>query len=170
MPQFLVIIRGAPASGKSTLAKKLVDDQQKVAWLKVDNFKPFFGEKALLKHQPDVDRCALATLKYLLDSGFSVVMEKIFYNPFIIPLAIDEAQKRGIKTVVFQIKCPLHILQARDKERPGIKEGCRQPLGDAAIEKIFLQLEKTFYPQAITLDTNKFSIDQCLAKIREQLK
>lgn len=169
MKQFLVIIRGAPASGKTTIAKKFVNYEKKIVWLKVDNFKPFFGEKSLLKHQNDVDRCALATLKYLLDSQFSVVMEKIFYDPTIIPLAMDEAQKRDIKVAVFQIKCSLKTLQDRDKNRPGIKEGCRQPMGNNAIERIYHQLEKTYYPGAITLNTDDLSENQCVSMIKNQL-
>lgn len=169
MKQFLVIIRGAPASGKTTIAQKFVNYDQKIVWLKVDNFKPFFGEKALLKHQDDVDRCALATLKYLLDAGFSVVMEKIFYDPSIVPLVVDEAEKRGIKVVVFQIKCSLKTLHERDKNRPGIKEGCRKPMGDKAIERIHRQLAETFYPEAIELDTEKLSVSQCVSIIKRQL-
>ena len=44
-----------------------------------DNFKDFFSENASLNEQKDVDETALATLKHLLDEGFSVVMEKIFF-------------------------------------------------------------------------------------------
>lgn len=100
--QFLVIIRGAPASGKTTIAKKLRDFDQKIAWLKVDNFKDFFSDEASLTEQRYVDESALATLKYLLDAKFSVVMEKIFYDPYIIPLAMNAAKERGIKCRVFQ--------------------------------------------------------------------
>lgn len=167
--QFLVILRGAPASGKTTIAQRLRDFDRKIVWLKVDNFKPFFGEKALLKHQKEVDLAALAALCHLLDRGFSVVMEKIFYDPFIIPLAVKEAEKRKIKAVVFQIKCSLSALQARDKMRPGVKEGCRQPMGDRTIARIYRQLADTFYPGAVALDTGKHSVEECLATIKKHL-
>ncbi len=167
--QFLVIIRGAPASGKTTIAKKLRDFKNKIVWLKVDNFKDFFSGNASLREQKYVDECALTTLKYLLDEGFSVVMEKIFFDPFIIPLVIEEARERNIVAKVFQIKCSLAVLQERDKNRPGIKEGCRKPLGDQVIERIYNQLEKTFYPGAIVLDTVKLSEEECVRVIKEQV-
>ena len=169
MNRFLVIIRGAPASGKTTIAKQMRNFGKKIVWLKVDNFKEFFTSESTLEEQKYVDECALATLEYLLDNDFSVVMEKIFFDPFIIPLAIKAAQDRSIKTKVFQIKCPLEILQERDRNRPGIKEGCRKPLGDDVIERLFLQLENTYYPGAIELDTATHSVDDCVKIIQEEL-
>ncbi|OQA93083.1 MAG: hypothetical protein BWY24_00724 [Microgenomates group bacterium ADurb.Bin219] len=168
--QFLVIIRGAPASGKTTIAKGLRNFKKKIVWLKVDNFKDFFSGEASLSEQKYVDKCALAVLEYLLDAGFSVVMEKIFFDPFIIPLAVKLAEKRNIKVKVFQIKCSLGVLQERDRTRPGIKEGCRKPLGDEVIERIYNQLEKTFYPGALVLDTEKLSLEECLKEIRTRLE
>jgi len=47
--QFLVIIRSAPASGKTTIAKELRSFKDKVVWLKVDNFKDFFSEKGFIR-------------------------------------------------------------------------------------------------------------------------
>lgn len=168
--QFLVIIRGAPASGKTTIAQKLRDFKKKIIWLKVDNFKTFFSDKALFKEQKYVDGCALVTLEYLLDHGFSVVAEKVFYYPFIIPSMIKAAKKRSIPVKVFQIKCSLPVLQERDRSRPGIKEGCRKPLGDTVIKRIYTQLEKTFYPGAIVLDTEQLSIGECVQKIKKSLE
>ena len=169
MDQFLVIIRGAPASGKTTIAKRLRSFVKKIVWIKVDNFKDFFSDEASMEEQKYVDKCALVTLEYLLEKGFSIVMEKIFFDPHIISFAVEAAKKRNITVKVFQIKCPLHILQARDKSRPGVKESCRKPLGDETIEKLYNQLENTFYPEAIALDTEKNSIEECIRIIKESV-
>lgn len=170
MNQFLAILRGAPASGKTTIAKKIRNYPQKTAWLKVDNFKDFFSEESSLDQQRYVDECSLASLEYLLDEGFSVVMEKIFFDPFIIPLAIETAKKRNIKSKVFQIRCPLNVLLERDRVRDGVKEGHRKPLGDEVIEKLYAQLEKTFYPGAVELNTAKMTVDDCVKKIELELE
>src|SRR3989344_5709656 len=111
--QFLAVIRGAPASGKTTIAKKLRNFNKKIVWLKVEN--------------------------------------------------------RGIKVKVFQIMCSLATLQDRDRNRPGVKEGCRKPMGDEAIAKIYNQLERTFIPGAISLDTEQLSIDECVSLIKQSL-
>ena len=169
MHQFLVIIRGAPASGKTTIAQNLRNYKKKIVWLKVDNFKPFFAEDATLAEQEDVDKSALAVLKDLLDRGFSVVMEKIFYDSGIIPLAVEEAKKRNVASLVFQTKCSLKELQNRDLNRPGIAEGCRKPLGGEIIKSIYQQLEETCYPGSIELDTEILSLQKCLELINNEL-
>ena len=164
-----MIIRGAPASGKTTIAKRFRSYDKKIAWLKVDNFKDFFSANASLGEQRDVDETALASLKHLLDQSFSVIMEKIFYDPYIIPLALDEARKRKIIVKVFQIKCAEEILIERDATRDGVKEGCRKPLGDINIKNIARHLDQTVIKDAVILDTGKLSIDECVSKINQEL-
>jgi chloramphenicol 3-O-phosphotransferase len=170
MDQFLVIIRGAPASGKTTIARRFRDPDKRVVWLKVDNFKDFFSEDSNLSEQKYVDECALATLSYLLSDGFSVVMEKIFYDPFIIPKAVSLAKSKGVKVLIYQIRCPLEVLLERDKNRAGVREGFRKPLGDETVKKLFEQLENTFYSNAKELDTSVNTEDECVEMIRSDLK
>jgi len=167
--QFVVILRGAPASGKSTIAQKMRDFQQRIVWLKVDNFKPFFAEEATLAEQEYVDECSLAALNYLLDQKCSVVIEKIFYNADIIEKYKQAARTRGVECKVFQIECSLKTLQRRDRKRPGVKEGCRKPLGDEVIRNLYTHLKETFYEAAIPLDTEKNSIDQCISTIKKEV-
>lgn len=169
MEQFLAIIRGAPASGKTTIAKKFRDYSKKIVWLKVDNFKDFFSPDASLEEQRDVDETALASLCHLLDKGFSVIMEKIFYDPFIILPSIEEAKKRNIKVKVFQIICKDEILIERDSNREGVKEGCRKPMGEVSIKNISHHLNQTSIPGAVILDTGRISVEECVLKINEEL-
>ena|SRR3989338_4094097 len=169
MQQFLIIIRGAPASGKSTISKQLRDFEKKIVWLKVDNFKDFFSDDVTLEEQRFVDESSLATLEYLLDQGFSVVMEKIFYDPFVIHLAVKAAKKRNIQVATFQIKCSLATLQKRDRNRPGIKEGCRKPMGDEKIKDIYNHLEQTSLKGAIILDTEKLKDLECTKIIKHAI-
>jgi len=42
-------------------------------------------------------------------------------------------------------------------------------MGNKAIERIHHQLEKTFYPDAIELDTEKLSVNQCVLIIIKKL-
>lgn len=164
MRQFLVVLRGAPASGKSTIAKEFRDLSKKVAWLKVDNFKDFFSEdgSAALEY---VNGSAVASLEYLLEQGFSVVMEGVFQDTKPIDEAIMLAKEKNIRAEVFQIQCSLSVLQRRDKERPGVKEGVRKILGDDLIAEIYQKLFQNPYAHANVLDTEKQDIAVCLKQI-----
>lgn len=166
MRQFLVVLRGVPASGKTTISKELRSFEKNIAWLKVDNFKEFFAEdsSSALEY---VNGSAVATLNYLFENGFSIVMDGVFQETNAIDDAIKIANARNIKAIVYQIKCSLQTLQNRDRERPGVSKGCRKPLGDDVIAKIYQKLEESFYAGAIPLDTDKLSLEECIEIIRK---
>lgn len=165
MKQILIILRGTPSSGKSTIAKNLRDYKKKIAWLKVDNFKPFFAEStdSILD---DVNKTALTVLNYLLDQQFSVVMEGVFQNPTYIQEAVNIAKQKNISVFAYELKCSVKILQERDKIRPGIKERCRKPLGDFIINNLNKIIENNPFKEAIKLDTEKASLDECIKIIK----
>lgn len=164
MSRFLVILRGVPASGKTTIAKEFRNFDEKIAWLKVDNFKEFFAEDSSTALNY-VNGSAIATLAYLFNQGFSVVMDGVFRETNAIDQALALAGEKNIKTIVYQIKCSLSVLQERDRTRLGVKEGCRKPLGDDVIAEIYQKLETNPYPNAKMLDTEHLSLQECVEKI-----
>lgn len=168
MKQLLIVIRGAPASGKTTLGQNLRNEKEKIVWLKTDNFKPFFSESG--EFSEVISQTALASLSYLLDHGYSVIYEGIFQNPEFAQAAVKLARTKNIPVVAYQLVCSLEILQQRDKARPGIKEGCRKPLGDETIKNIFNTIENAPISGAVKLDTGKLSINECLEIIKKNLK
>jgi len=169
MQQFLIILRGAPASGKSTISKRLRNFDEKIAWLKVDNFKDFFADDSS-SALAFVNGSAVATLGYLLDQGFSVVMDGVFQDTAAIDLATESAHAKGVKTIVYQITCELETLLARDKTREGVAVGCRKPLGDHTITRIYQAIENNSYPGSKLLDTETQTVEQCVETILRDLK
>lgn len=167
--QKLIILRGAPSSGKSTIARKLRNFQKKITWLKVDNFKDFFAEDASIALDY-VNEAAIVTLEYLLNQGFSVVMEGVFQNTKYIKRATEIAKKRNIPCRVFQLECSLKTLQMRDKHRPGVKEGCREALGDDVIAHLYNVIGNNLCEEAIRLDTEKYKIEECIEIIKQSFK
>lgn len=169
MKQFLIILRGAPASGKTTIAKVLRGTNQEIAWLKIDNFKDFFVDESLEMLQY-VNGLAVATLEYLLDKEFSVVMDGVFQDVQPINRSVDIAKRKGIKTLVYELECPLEELQKRDKTREGVKEGFRKPLGDRTIQEIYERLKMNPYPHARVFDTEHTTFEQIINIIRKNLE
>lgn len=166
MKQVLIVLRGAPCSGKTTIGENLRDFDKKIVWLKTDNIKMFFSnfEDRTLD---EVMETALATLNHLLDKGYSVIYDGIFKKPEYIQKVIDLAKSKNILTVVYQLTCSLKTLQERDKNRVGVKEGFRKPLGDKLIESLFNTVENNPIEGAIELNTEEKSLEECLEVIRK---
>lgn len=168
MKQFVVILRGASGSGKSTIAKKLRDFKNRVVWLKVDNFKDFFAEDASLALEY-VNGASLATLEYLLDQDFSVVVDGIFQDIGPIKIAEEIAKGKSALFKVFQLECSLEILRERDKKRDGVKEGFRKQLSDATIENLYEIVNNNYYQGAIRINTEKKSFEDVVEIIKTEL-
>lgn len=169
MKQALVILRGAPASGKTTIAEQLRDFDKKIVWLKTDNFKPFFSND-LDEAIGAVMQTALATLSYLLDQGYSVVFEGIFKDPIYAKRAMQLGETKNIPVITYQLKCSLKTLQERDRTRKGVKEGCRKPLGDELIENLYNMIEEKPIQGAVSLDTESTLLEECIAVIRKNFE
>ncbi len=169
MNQKLVIIRGAPASGKTTLCERLRDFDKKIVWLSIDKIKPVFSE---YKDETldEVNETALVILSSLLDRNYSVVMDGIFKKPEHVQKAIEIGRTRNIPVVVYQLEISLEALQARDKIRAGVKEGCRKPLGDEVIESLFNKVENNPIAGAIKLNTENQTLDECLEMVRKNFE
>ena len=160
MSQRVIILRGAPSSGKSTIAKSYRNFEEKTVWLKVDNFKDFFAEDASAALS-FVNGSAVATLEYLLKEGFSVVMEGIFQDTKAIDDAVKIAKKHNIPCKVFELEISLETLNSRDITREGVPEGLRKPLGEETITKIYQVLKNNPHSGAIKLDTENNNLEEC---------
>lgn len=169
MNQALIILRGAPASGKTTIGQSLRNKEKKIVWLKIDNLKPFFS-KDFGDSLDEVNKASLAILNSFLNDGYNVIFDGIFKNPDHALDAIKLAESKNIPVVVYQLSCSLQTLQKRDRTRPGIKEGCRKPLGDELIESLYNKVESNPIEGVLKLDTENQTIDQCSEIIRKNFE
>ncbi len=160
MNQRIVILRGPTGSGKSTIAHSYRNFEQKMIWLKVDNFKDFFADDAspALEH---VNGAAMATLEYLLKEGFSVVVDGVFQSTLAIDQSVEIAHKYNIKIKVFELELSLEELKLRDQNRAGVKEGHRKPMDNDTLERIYTTLKNNHYPLAISLNVESNSVEEC---------
>lgn len=169
MSQKLVILRGAPASGKTKLGESLRDFDKKIAWLSIDKVKPIFSDYRD-ESLDVVNGAAMQMLSYLLAEGFSVVLDGIFKIPEHIQKAIEIGKAQNVPTIIYQLKCSLEVLKERDLNKEGVKEGWRDPLGDKVIESLFKKVEANPIEGAIELDTENKSLEECLEIIRRNFQ
>jgi predicted kinase len=160
MQQRIIVLRGGPASGKTTIAKSYRNYEEKMVWLKVDNFKVFFSDDSSpsLKY---VNGSAIATLDYLLDQGFSVIIDGIFQDTAAIDDALRIAKDKKIPIKVFELQTSLDTLKKRDLIRDGVPQDFRKPLGNKVIEEIYNNLKNNPYEGALKLDTENNNVEEC---------
>ena len=167
MKQKLIIIRGAPASGKTTISEGLRDFNNKIVWFKTDNLKLFFSDPSESRILDEVMETCLATLSHLLDKGYTVIYEGIFVKPEYVEKAIGIGESKNIPVAIYQLSCSLKTLQERDKNREGIKEGCRKRMGNGAIENLYNIIASKPIERSIKLDTESKSLEECIEIIKK---
>lgn len=167
MKQALIILRGAPASGKTTLGERLRNKENKVVWLKIDNLKPFFSED-WGDSLDEVNKLALSMIDTLLNDGFSVVFDGIFKNPQHALDAKNLAESKNIPCVIYQLECSLEELQKREDERSTKMN--RDHFGKDMIERLYDKVINNPIEGAILLNTETQSIDECLQVIRKNFE
>lgn len=166
MNQKLVILRGAPASGKTTICKNIRDINKNIVWLSVDGIKPIFSE---YKNETleQANKASLVMLDYLLSEGYSVIYDGIFKIPEHLRQAEEVAKKRNILFVVYQLESSLKTLQEREKVRDGVRHGLWKPLGDELVAGLYQKVQENPIQEAILLNTEKQSLDECLKIVRK---
>lgn len=166
MTQKLIILRGAPASGKTMISENLRDFDKKIVWFKTDNLKLFFSDPSEARIRDEVMETCLATLNNLLDRGYSAVYEGIFVKPEYVYRAIEIGKSKNIPVITYQLECSLKTLQERDKARKGVPEGLRKALGEEVIESLYKKVEENPIENAIKLNTEEKTLEECIQIIR----
>ncbi len=105
------------------------------------NFKNFFADDSSTALEY-VNGVAVTTLEYLLDKGFSVVMDGVFQDTSAIDEALKSAESKNVEVKVFELQIQLSTLLERDKIREGVPEGLRSPPGNETITMIFNKLKE----------------------------
>jgi len=169
MNQKLIILRGAPCSGKTTIAERLRDYDIRIACLSVDKVKPIFSD---FKDETlnEANETAMVILENLFDRDFSVVFDGIFKKPEHLQKALQIAKNKQIQVIIYQLNCSLKTLLERDKTRDGVKHGLWQPLGEELIADLLKTVEKNPIENAIMLDTETLLLDECLEIIKKNFE
>lgn len=165
--QKLVILRGAACSGKTTICREIRNYDEKIAWVSVDKVKEIFSQ---FKDETldDVHVSVNAIILDLLDRGFSVVVDGIFKKSKYFEDLAKIADENKVLYVIYQLECSLETLKERDKSREGTK--IWGPLGDELITIIYNSVEENPIPDAIILNTEEKSIDECVKIVRKNFE
>ena len=168
--QTLIVLRGAPASGKTTIAKQLRDFDNKIVWFKTDNLKEFFDNPSDDRALDEVFKTCYSVLENLLYREYTVIYEGIFKKSEYANNAIEIAKKRNIKYFVYQLDCSLETLIKRDKERSNQTNGIRPPMDRNIIESLLNKVIDNPIENAIFLNTEENTLEECINEIKKNIQ
>ena len=160
----LIIIRGAPAVGKSTIAKKVaaLNSAKKKTYLAVDNFQTY-DLRSMSKDREKLAICNAALLaKNFLLEGFDTVVDYVFddiddLKKFIEFIFSDTLGK--IDTIYvqeFYLDAPIEQIVKRNQSRSG-KRG--EYMNTALLKKLYAKTSATkgLLAHEAVIDTTRYS-------------
>ena len=164
----LIILRGSPAVGKTTIASKVasLDSAKKKTHIAIDNFQVYdLRPMSKDRERLAIRNAALLTKNFLLE-GFDVVVDYVFDNVADCNQFVDFifGNELGVLDLVyvqhFYLDAPLEKIIKRNQSRSGKRgEYMNVPL----LRKLYARTTDTIgmLDKEVVIDTTKFSAKQC---------
>ncbi len=171
MDYIVFIITGAPAVGKSTIAKKLRGFFPKGFFIDIDDFRRFVGKVDMNAHDEDYDqtlKIVAGTIKHVLQSG---TFSPIFVFDCLTPKRIDNFIKQVgdseiVKTVVLWM--PNELLKERMTART---DHFYNDLDNTLrMNDWFLDYKKSQNNDLLFIDRGELDIDNTVSKIIAEIE
>jgi chloramphenicol 3-O phosphotransferase len=192
MPGWIVVLNGAPRSGKSSIAA-VIQETFDGPWLNLGvdvfcknvtppRYRPGMGLRPG-GERPDIEALIPALYAAFYDSvaaharqGLNVVVDVGHHDAYSVPLNVlpDAARRlRGLPALLVGVRCPLEvIMQRRDAGQPG-KEGRYATSGPCGeIPEPVLRWQRYVHQPGIydlEIDTSAVTPETAAALIRERL-
>jgi len=159
---WVVIFRGIPRAGKTTLAKALhrrLENKHRIALIHYDNiFEMSIGEeKKRLK-----PKIAMGIIEDLLIEGFNLILDYSFVFTPDLKQTIQLIEKYASRYQIYLLKPSFLEIIERDKGFPA-------PKGIEALKDFWAALENNNLPVGLEIDTGRLSVDKCIEFILDNM-
>lgn len=112
----LLVIRGLPASGKSTLAKIITEEDKSYVRVNKDDIRRMLSTEGGAKEN-FVIKIRDSIIVHALKSGMNVVSDDTNLHPRHLERFMDLAKEHGAEVVIKDMNVPVDECIRRDKER-----------------------------------------------------
>lgn len=167
-PQVLVVLRGGVATGKTTVAEKLRDEVESVAWVQVDKLKSSFPGHPQ-NESTELHEAGLLLTEYFIKKGISVIVDSIFKEIVWIDQYRRLAEKHNLNLFVFELFVDPKMGLERDWQRPGVVKGWREPVKGKHIRGSIETITEKPYPGAARIDTTDLTVSEVVERITSKV-
>lgn len=159
----VIFLNGTSSSGKTTIAKELQKSlDEPYLHMNIDDFLQRLPEASLADAEY-LSRALPVLLAGFDDSnaaiaraGNNVIIDHVLQEPSWISHCARAFQ--GLKVVFVGVRCPLEVLEARERARGDRKEGMAAYQYDRV---------HSYDRYDIQVDTSEMTVDECVSAIRE---
>lgn len=150
---YVVVIRGYPATGKSTVSAVLRDMLCNSAYVSIDSLMSLVS-RSLGRLDHDLAHAASRRIAELfLENGMNVILEDMFITRASVEKVLELAVSHGCPWRIFELEAPQAVCEARNEAR-------RYPVTDLARLLAVLAERYYFEPRSIRIDTSIISPEQ----------
>lgn len=132
MNKEILILKGLPASGKSTFAKNFCNENLDYIRVNRDDLRHMCGKYWVPSRESYVTKLERFAVEQALESGFSVIIDATNLNPKYSGWIDAIALEYGCKTTEHFFDTPVEECIRRDKSR-------ENPVGEAVIMRMYNQ-------------------------------
>jgi len=163
----VVIIRGAPSTGKTTVSFELRKRLPNSFIIGIDkiiamNVSEKLGRKEKIREWGKMrsvgHELSDVLMSYLLKKRMNVIIEEVLPDLNRVKEVVKLAKSLGADSFVFELMAPLETIEKREKMRKDTNP-------EKPVKMIVDLLDKNPYPEATRIDTGKFSPTECAEKI-----
>lgn len=117
--QTILVLKGLPASGKSTYAKEFVKNNDNYIRVNRDDLRHMCGEYWVPKREPLITKLEQISVETAIKEGYNVVLDATNFNPKVMIWVSKIASEHGCEIVEHIMTTPLEECLKRDKGRIG---------------------------------------------------
>lgn len=160
---WVVIFRGIPRAGKTTLTEILhhkLEDKYKVALLHYDNIfeMKISEEKERLKY-----KVAIGIIEDFLIEDFNLILDYSFIFKQHLKQTIQFIERYTSRYRIYFLRPSFWEIVNRDRNFPA-------PKGIEALKNFWTTIENNYFPGCIEIDTGKFSIEESIELILNDMR
>lgn len=162
--QVIIIIRGAPATGKTVIARRLRHERKRTVWLGFDVIRALVYKEPRKRKKGLIFEALLALADFFGGKGYSVVIEEIFIKKTQIDPFFKLGKKLRIPVYLFELRAKTKDLLLRNPDRKYSVNG-----GQEAVKRINKLVLSNPDKRAIIIDTSKFTSAETISFIRKKI-